>query len=114
MVASLVLEKCPLNCGCGKLCNDSSKITIIMSIIAKLLVYLFNDILTLSEYRDCSRGTNVLLDIRDCCNLNYPCNQDEGHCDFDHDCKEGLICGKNNCNPKNFPSKGTRCCTKGD
>ena len=77
------------------------------------LAFTLTNIVTLSEYRNCSGGTDILLEARDCCNLNYPCNQDEGHCDFDHDCKEGLICGKNNCNTTNFPSKGTRCCTKG-
>ena len=70
-------------------------------------------ILLILEYRNCSAGTAMLLDARDCCNVNYPCNENEGHCDSDNDCKIGLVCGINNCDEEKFPSVGTRCCQKG-
>ena len=35
-----------------------------------------------------------------CCTPNVPCNEGEGDCDSDADCKSGLICGHNNCGPK--------------
>ena len=67
----------------------------------------------LLEYRNCSAGTDILLRARGCCNHNYPCDEGEGHCEIDNQCKDGLICGKNNCDKQKFPSTGTRCCQKG-
>ena len=32
-----------------------------------------------------------------CCSSKQKCNEDEGHCVSDDDCKLGLSCGKNNC-----------------
>ena len=66
-----------------------------------------------TEYRNCTAGTDILLKARGCCNINYPCDEGEGHCKQDTDCKSGLFCGKNNCDKQNFPSRGTRCCQKG-
>ena len=71
------------------------------------------DNLSLPEHRDCTAGTDILLDAIQCCNENYPCNEGEGHCERDLDCKNDLICGKYNCDKQKFPSKGTRCCQKG-
>ena len=65
-------------------------------------------------YRNCAAGSDILLDARDCCNKEYPCNEGEGSCNYDYDCKGGLVCGMNNCDPQKFPSKGTRCCEKGN
>ena len=65
-------------------------------------------------YRNCAAGSDILLDARDCCNNKYPCNEGEGSCNYDYDCKGGLVCGMNNCDPQKFPSKGTRCCEKGN
>ena len=35
-----------------------------------------------------------------CCTSSIPCNEGEGDCDSDADCKSGLVCGHNNCSPK--------------
>ena len=32
-----------------------------------------------------------------CCTENTPCDKNEGDCDSDSQCKDGLICGENNC-----------------
>ena len=41
-----------------------------------------------------------------CCTHSIPCNEGEGDCDSDLDCKGGLICGHNNCNPSDNPQEG--------
>ena len=33
----------------------------------------------------------------DCCTVEDPCGRGEGDCDKDRECKDDLICGKNNC-----------------
>ena len=33
----------------------------------------------------------------DCCSYGIPCDEGEGDCDSDEECKPGLICGHNNC-----------------
>ena len=66
----------------------------------------------ISETRNCTAGTDILLLARECCQQNYPCDEGEGHCNLDSECKNGLICGRHNCDTKKFPSKGTRCCQK--
>ena len=33
----------------------------------------------------------------DCCSPSIPCDEGEGDCDSDEECKSGLICGHNNC-----------------
>ena len=40
---------------------------------------------------------------------NDKCNENEGDCDSDLDCADGLFCGTNNC-PEGFP-EGFDCCT---
>ena len=40
---------------------------------------------------------------------NYKCNENEGDCDTNSDCADGLFCGTNNC-PEGFP-EGFDCCT---
>ena len=35
-----------------------------------------------------------------CCTSNNRCGEDEGDCDFDADCKDGLACGTHNCKNK--------------
>ena len=43
--------------------------------------------------KDCTGGD-------DCCTSNIPCSEGEGDCDSDSECRPGLICGHNNCNPE--------------
>ena len=33
----------------------------------------------------------------DCCSPGIPCGEEEGDCNSDLDCQEGLLCGHNNC-----------------
>lgn len=49
-------------------------------------------------YRPCFGGDS-------CCGSNgYQCGEGEGDCDYDSDCKPGLVCGKDNCkNPDIHP-----------
>ena len=35
-----------------------------------------------------------------CCSTSNKCGEDEGDCDKDSHCKDGLKCGKNNCSKK--------------
>ena len=35
-----------------------------------------------------------------CCTTTNKCGEQEGDCDYDSDCKEGLKCGNDNCNQK--------------
>ena len=34
---------------------------------------------------------------KDCCSKHNKCGVQEGDCDQDEDCKDDLVCGKNNC-----------------
>lgn len=33
----------------------------------------------------------------DCCTSNSPCEEKDGHCNNDGDCKDALVCGTDNC-----------------
>ena len=47
-----------------------------------------------------------------CCSTKEEkCSIGEGDCDFDHDCKDGLTCGEDNCN-SDFPGTEYDCCQK--
>jgi len=49
------------------------------------------------------------------CTSSKPCDEGRGDCDYDRDCKMGLICGENNC--KDFDSQAhpyADCCVPGD
>ena len=50
-----------------------------------------------------------------CCSATNKCPVNEGDCDSSDDCKDGLICGIDNCESLNtgkpFPS-GADCCVK--
>ena len=51
-----------------------------------------------------------------CCSKETPCSQWEGDCDHDDECKNGLICGSNNC-PMNTAIKWDEaddCCVQGN
>ena len=50
--------------------------------------------------RDCSLKYNKGKDVSGnwgCCTADSPCDQWQGDCDDNGDCKEGLVCGANNC-----------------
>ena len=44
----------------------------------------------------------------ECCQTDNICGQDEGDCDIDEECGDGLYCGENNCPGM---SKNHDCCT---
>ena len=44
-------------------------------------------------FKDCNGGD-------DCCNENNKCGVQEGDCDNDSDCLDGLKCGSDNCEIK--------------
>ena len=52
---------------------------------------------------------NNPLSSGECCDVENPCNVDEGDCDIDDECMSGLYCGSHNC-PSGFKSSHT-CCT---
>ena len=55
----------------------------------------------------CSAGdTN-----KNCCSSSNKCDENQGDCDNDSDCKSGLKCGTDNC-PAGFPDKSYDCCYK--
>ena len=45
-----------------------------------------------------------------CCGLSHKCDENQGDCDSDSDCKCGLKCGDNNC--QGFPDSTYDCCYK--
>ena len=53
---------------------------------------------------------NASLAYHNCCHKDYPCGENEGHCDNDSDCKDGLRCGVRNCG-KDWPDSSWNCCT---
>ena len=59
----------------------------------------------------CSRGLHS--EVRDCCRQENPCGEGKGDCDKSYECKENLVCGKNNCDSSKFPSRDTDCCEEG-
>ena len=46
-----------------------------------------------------------------CCTIDNPCDEGDGDCDIHPQCKEGLICGTNNCKGKSFEPSDD-CCEK--
>ena len=44
-----------------------------------------------------------------CCRKDYLCGINEGDCDSDADCKQGLKCGLDNCSGPNFDSEDDCC-----
>ena len=63
-------------------------------------------------------GCSSLVGCTDwnCCSPLQKCSEAEGDCDSDKDCREGLVCGKNNCrefNPKS-PIAADCCVRKGE
>ena len=46
----------------------------------------------------------------DCCSSSNKCGVNEGDCDSDSECMDGLVCGSNNC-PAGA-EYGFDCCTK--
>ena len=44
-----------------------------------------------------------------CCGLSHKCDENQGDCDSDSDCKDGLKCGDDNC--PGFPNSLYDCCT---
>ena len=45
-----------------------------------------------------------------CCTADSPCGEDEGDCDHDNDCQDGLQCGSDNCPTGfNFPADADCC-----
>ena len=49
-----------------------------------------------------------------CCTSNRQCDVDQGDCDSDSECKQGLKCGSNNCKTKSGLQwdAGDDCCYK--
>ena len=45
-----------------------------------------------------------------CCGLSHKCDENQGDCDSDSDCKDGLQCGDHNC--QGFPDSTYDCCYK--
>ena len=45
-----------------------------------------------------------------CCGLSHKCDENQGDCDSDSDCKCGLKCGDDNC--QGFPDSTYDCCYK--
>ena len=50
-------------------------------------------ILSINWFTACAGGNS-------CCSTTDKCGEDEGDCDNDSDCKEGLKCGNDNCSQK--------------
>ena len=48
-------------------------------------------------------------EIEECCTEDDPCSLGQGDCDGYDECKDDLVCGKNNCGPK-FLWSGADCC----
>ena len=64
-------------------------------------------------FEKATSGTSCKNNVDDwsCCRSWNPCDEGEGDCDSDVECKEGLVCGYNNyCGP-GFPS-GFDCCVR--
>ena len=53
----------------------------------------------------CSAGNTD----KNCCSSSNKCDENQGDCDNDSDCKSGLKCGTDNC-PAGFPDKTYDCC----
>ena len=46
-----------------------------------------------------------------CCTTDKPCQLNQGDCDHDAECEEGLVCGSDNCGNE-FSWTSADCCTK--
>ena len=46
-----------------------------------------------------------------CCTVEKPCGANEGDCDFNNQCAEGLICGVANCIGPEHPLNADCCAT---
>ena len=67
-----------------------------------------NSLILISDTMDrCTGGS--FYQIGSCCTENNPCEVNQGDCDVDDQCKDDLVCGKNNCG-SNFAWKGADCC----
>ena len=57
------------------------------------------------EYRDCTcvGGTN-------CCTSDRPCDEGQGDCDDDSDCKDELVCGRKHCFYNIYTTQFSNCC----
>ena len=42
-------------------------------------------------------GRNFDVSLSNCCTPENPCGEGEGDCDGHRDCKQGLVCGRDNC-----------------
>jgi len=58
------------------------------------------------NYGECN-GNNP--QVEHCCSKDNKCEENQGDCDSDEDCKEGLVCGQQECNDMNF-SEDADCC----
>ena len=58
-------------------------------------------------------GTGDSVMVEFCCTKENPCSEGDGDCDVDEDCKDGLICGTNNCDKSKFNFKWADCCEEG-
>ena len=46
----------------------------------------------------------------DCCTPENPCGPNQGDCDYDQECKNGLFCGSNNCPLFSIFADSSDCC----
>lgn len=53
-------------------------------------------------YLGCYKGNS-------CCSSSNKCGEGHGDCDYDYDCKAGLVCGENNCLGSAFSSNDDCC-----
>ena len=45
-----------------------------------------------------------------CCSEEYPCGEGEGDCDSDSECRDGFLCGSDNCKKGSTFDDGDDCC----
>ena len=64
-------------------------------------------------FTGCDFSNDFSLFSWSCCSSANKCEENQGDCDEDTDCKDGLICGINNCKDihgLNFPEDSADCC----
>ena len=49
-------------------------------------------------------------ETRECCSEAEPCNEGQGDCDDDNECRSELVCGHNNCDASKFFWDSADCC----
>lgn len=54
---------------------------------------------------------NMIEPDSSCCNSEYLCGENEGDCDTDSQCKDGLRCGMDNCGD-GWPDSTWDCCSR--